>query len=108
MKVFASQPMSGLTSDKIEEQLCDTKSWLRQYFGADVEVFNAYIKQEAPASLHFGQIGIWYLMESLKIMSKCEAVVMIGEWWKYRGCILEYKIAKEYGLPVIVEEVPNV
>lgn len=42
--VFASQPMSGLTSDKIEEQLCDTKSWLRQYFGTDIEVFTKILR----------------------------------------------------------------
>lgn len=108
MRFFVSQPMTGLTSTKIEEQLQETKRWLETYFGKSVDVLNAYIKQDAPASLHDGQIGIWYLMESLKIMSECHAVVMAGEWWKARGCVLECKIAKEYGLPLIVREMPNV
>ncbi len=107
MKVFASQPMRGLTSDEINDQLQDTKAWLREYFGTSVEAFNEYITREAPTGLHSGQVGIWYLMESLKIMSGCDAVVMVGEWEKHKGCVLEYKIAQAYGIPVIVKEVPN-
>lgn len=108
MRFFVSQPMVGLTSTQIEKQLHETKLWLETYFGKSVDIQNAYIKQEAPASLHDGQIGVWYLMESLKIMSECHAVVMVGEWWKNRGCVLEYRVAKEYGLPIIVREISNV
>lgn len=108
MRVFVSQPMAGLTSTQVEKQLHETKLWLETYFGKSVDVQNAYIKQEAPTPLHDGQIGVWYLAESLKIMSECHAVVMVGEWWKHRGCVLEYRAAKEYGLPIIVHEAPNV
>lgn len=108
MRFFVSQPMAGLTSTQIEEQLQETKRWLETYFGKSVDVLNAYIKQDALAPLHDGQIGVWYLTESLKFMSECHTVVMVGEWWKSRGCVLEYKIARAYGLPVIVKGAPNV
>ncbi len=107
MKIFISQPMDGKNEIQLGEQQLEVAEWLQRYFGDGTEVVNAYVKAEAPASLHDGQIGLWYMAQSIKVMSECDAIVLVGDWLHSRGCQIERKLAEAYGLPIIVKETPN-
>ena len=44
---------------------------------------------------------LWYLGESLEIMSKCDVVIFMEGWEKARGCQLEHASCEAYGIHII-------
>lgn len=49
------------------------------------------------------QIPVYFIAESLKSMSLCDAVYFCKGWENARGCRIEHEIAKQYGLLIIYE-----
>lgn len=43
---------------------------------------------------------LFFLAESLKTMSTCDAVFFCEGWEDARGCIIEHEAAKRYGLDI--------
>lgn len=41
-------------------------------------------------------VGVWYLGESIKRLSEADIVFFVNDWDKFRGCSVEYEIAKSY------------
>lgn len=108
MKVFVSQPMNGESEAIIQSRNYDAECWLRDNLGERIESVSAYTNDECPEKMTGPQIGLWYMARSIEKMTECDAILMWGEWQKSRGCKIEAKIAQEYGLPIIVKELPNV
>lgn len=101
MKIFISQPMKGKTKEEIE---ADSSLVCRLLELAGHEVFGGY-QDNTPKTKHD---VLWCLGASLKILSRCDALLYIGERDKNtelpRGCEAEIHCAGSYGIPVFYGE----
>lgn len=67
--------------------------------GEPVEVIDSFF-QSAPVNTK----PLWYLGESLKLLSQADVVFFAKGWNEARGCKIENTCAIEYGIKVIVED----
>ena len=97
MKIFISQPMNGKTDEEIFQEREDTIKLLKKRYGEDIEIINSYINNPAPSDAN---PPVYYLGESIKLLSQADLVYFIDGWNKARGCKIEYIIASEYGINI--------
>ena len=95
-KLFISQPMRGKTDDEI---LKERKSLIADvYMKTHEEIlvlesfFTNVPKQATP---------LWYLGQSLVLLSTADMVVFAPGWENYRGCRMEHQAALDYGIPIV-------
>lgn len=93
-KVFISQPMKGKTDIEILEQREYIAELARKKWG-DVEIAASFF-QDAPHDA----APLWFLGESLKVMSHADVLIACKGFHEARGCRVEILAAEEYGLPV--------
>ena len=67
--------------------------------GETVEVIDSFF-QSAPVNTK----PLWYLGESLKLLSQADVAFFAKGWNEARGCKIENTCAIEYGIKVIVED----
>ena len=67
-----------------------------------------------PADIFLENVGeeeivnrIWFLSESLKIMSKCDVVLFHPEAFHAKGCCVEYLTATKYGIDEVSLEITS-
>lgn len=92
MKLFISQPMRGLTDEEILAVRENAKSFVERLFGEEVEVLESFFLG-APADAK----PLWYLGESIKLLSEADLVYFAKGWENNRGCRIEHMCAVEYG-----------
>lgn len=95
MKLFISQPMKGKTDEQILEER-NKAAGLFILEGENVEVIDSFIK-DAPAQA----APLWYLGESIKLLSEADVVYFCKDWQKYNGCTIEHECAVRYGKTVV-------
>lgn len=101
-KIFISQPMNGKTNEKIEDERNYTISILTSRFAKEnerIEIIDSFFK-DAP---HDSK-PLWYLGESIKLMSEADVVFFCNGWQTARGCQIEHDCALEYGIDTMYEE----
>ena len=101
-KIFISQPMNGKTTEEIEEERNYTIDTLRSRFARKnerIEIIDSFFKN-APHDAK----PLWYLGESIKMMSESDAVFFCDGWQTSRGCQIEHDCALEYGIDTMYEE----
>ena len=97
MKVFISQPMRDKTNEQIEKERNDAISYVYNKLGAkEVEGIASFFKN-APHEAK----PLWFLGKSFELLSTADVAVFIGDWINYRGCNMEYKACREYGIKVV-------
>ena len=98
-RIFISQPMKDKTDEQILKERERAVSAVKEKFnGEDVEVIDSFF-QSAPHDAK----PLWFLGESLELLSTADVAYFIGEWKNYRGCKIENTCAKEYGIETIEE-----
>ena len=95
-KLFISQPMRGKTDGEIREELDNAIRRARELMGEEVEVIDSFI-QGAPASVK----PLWYLSESVKLLSCADVAYFATGWEEARGCKIEHDCAVAYGIRTI-------
>lgn len=109
LRAMISQPMAG----KSKEEILSTRSKAVAALEAmGYEVLNTYFDDEWHAQQGMQEHGIenipvYFLAQSLECMSACQAVYFCKGWEDTRGCPVEHKVAKDYGLKIIYEEQPK-
>ena len=101
-KIFISQPMNGKTAEEIEEERNYTIGTLRSRFARTnecIEIIDSFFKN-APHDAK----PLWYLGESIKLMSEADVVFFCNGWQTARGCQIEHDCALEYGIDTMYEE----
>ena len=101
-KIFISQPMNGKTTEEIEEERNYTIGTLRSRFTRKnecIEIIDSFFKN-APHDAK----PLWYLGESIKLMSEADVVFFCNGWQTARGCQIEHDCALEYGIDTMYEE----
>lgn len=98
-RIFISQPMKDKTDEQILKERERAVSAVKEKFnGEDVEAIDSFF-QSAPHDAK----PLWFLGESLELLSTADVAYFIGEWKNYRGCKIENTCAKEYGIETIEE-----
>lgn len=95
-KLFISQPMNGKTDGEILAERSNAIQAAQDSLGEPVEVIDSFF-QGAPADAK----SLWYLGESLKLLSKADIAYFAPGWSCARGCKIEHTCALEYGIPTI-------
>ena len=96
-KIFISQPMNGKTTEEIENERNYIIDRLRE--NECVEIIDSFFK-DAPHNAK----PLWYLGESIKLMSEADVVFFCNGWQTARGCQIEHDCALEYGIDTKYEE----
>ena len=96
-KIFISQPMNGKTTEEIENERNYIIDRLRE--NECVEIIDSFFK-DAPHDAK----PLWYLGESIKLMSEADVVFFCNGWQTARGCQIEHDCALEYGIDTMYEE----
>ena len=96
-KIFISQPMNGKTTEEIEDKRHHIIDKLRE--NECVEIIDSFFK-DAPHDTK----PLWYLGESIKLMSEADIVFFCNGWQTARGCQIEHDCALEYGIDTMYEE----
>ena len=102
-KVFISQPMNGLSDLQIKQDKERVIEGLYNegYKPDEIVVIDSFIEETAPDNVNS---GLWYLGKSLKLLSDADIAVFAKGWRNARGCQIEFKCAKEYGISYICED----
>lgn len=97
LKIFISQPMNGKTNEEIEDKRDSIISRLSE--NECVEIIDSFFKDEP-----YEALPLWYLGESIKLMSEADVVFFCDGWQTARGCQIEHDCALEYGIDTMYEE----
>ena len=96
-KIFISQPMNGKTNEEIEDERNYIIGRLRE--NECVEIIDSFFKDKP-----YEASPLWYLGESIKLMSEADVVFFCNGWQTARGCQIEHDCALEYGIDTMYEE----
>ena len=100
LKVFISQPMRGKSDEEIlREREAAARQIREQAKDDDVEIINSFFRGVLPDAA-----PLWYLGESLKLLSGADVAYFAPGWESARGCKIEMQCAAAYGIPVIIGE----
>lgn len=93
MKVFISQPMNGLSDDRVLHER--TKIINLMHINPD-DVIDSFNK-EMPK----GAGRVWCLGDSVQLMDQADLVIFHKDWEKARGCRIEHDICIAYQIPYV-------
>lgn len=99
-KAMIVQPMNGLSDDEIKTKREEVKKVLESKGYSVMNSFFDY-SEDKLKSFGYNNLGIFYLSESLKVMSMCDAIYCCKGWDQTRGCTIEHQVAEFYGLEII-------
>ena len=98
-KLFISQPMRGKTNEEIMLVREKAIKSAERELGERVEVIDSFFK-DAP---HDAQ-PLWYLGESLKLLSAADVAYFAKGWENARGCRIENQCAIDYEIELVIED----
>ena len=101
-KIFISQPMNGKTTEEIENERNYIIDRLATQFAREnecIEIIDSFFKDKP-----YEASPLWYLGESIKLMSEADVVFFCDGWQIARGCQIEHDCALEYGIDTMYEE----
>ena len=95
-KLFISQPMKGKTNVGIKKEREEAIRCAKEMMSDEVEVIDSFF-ENAPAEAK----PLWYLGESLKLLSTADVAFFATGWKNARGCKIEHTCAQQYGINTI-------
>ena len=96
MKVFISQPMSGLTTEEVVKARDRAIRIIKnRYPNEEIHVIENYI-HDLPEGSH----PLEYLGRDILIMKDADLVFFVHGHHAARGCRIEWSVANEYGLKI--------
>lgn len=101
-KIFISQPMNGKTTEEIENERNYIIGRLATQFAREneyIKIIDLFLKDTS----HDAK-PLWYLGESIKLMSEADIVFFCDGWQTARGCQIEHNCALEYSIDTMYEE----
>lgn len=99
-KLFISQPMRGKTDEEILAVRAQAIQSAERVLGEEVEVIDSFFKGAVGPSTVLSR-PLWFLGESLKLLSGADVAYFVEGWEAARGCRIEHECAVEYGITTI-------
>ena len=108
-KIFISQPFSGRPEEEVMKRQDEIVMKLKGVIPDDIYIIDQYHQDEPSVELGCGSANIiherlWYLGNSIKLMSVADIIVFSSDYKKAPGCRAEMYIAQSYGLNIMMEE----
>ena len=105
MKVFISQPMSGLEIDEIKETRKKAINYVADYIinnklltdVTDITVIDNLQEDKDPLTTH----PLEYLGNDIIKLKDADLICFAEGWEKSRGCNIEFQVAKHYNINMI-------
>ena len=63
-----------------------------------IDVINTLFEEEAPDNCN---VAVYYLGKSISAMKDIDAIYMCDNWLNARGCRIENRVAREYGIKIL-------
>lgn len=105
IKVFISQPMNGKSDEDIlNERNCISEYIRKSFKDKEVEILDSYFEDFDDTSLTGANIALKYLAKSIDILAYADLLVLANGWEETRGCVIEEKCARLYGIDVVEME----
>lgn len=100
LKLFISQPMKDKTNEEIEKERALVVETMKKYYDGkvEIEVIDSFFK-DAPHDTK----PLWFLSKSIELLATADIVYFCKDWYKYRGCQIEFECCKAYGKTVFGE-----
>lgn len=99
--LFVIQPMAGKTKEQIMQERNDTLRKLDLSSCTVLEnYFDVYPPEGTPTHLTLGQTSVYAFSTNIQRMAMADMVIVMPGWENAKGCIIEYEIARHYGLNV--------
>lgn len=95
-KLFISQPMKDKTNEEIMANREKALMLAKEALGEDVELIDSFFVN-APHEAK----PLWFLGESLKLLSTADCAYFADGWETARGCKIEHECAEEYGILIV-------
>ena len=92
-KLFISQPMRDKTDEEIKAEREEAIKEVEKQLGEKVEVLDSFF-EGAPHDAK----PLWFLGKSIELLAQADIACFCRGWVEYRGCRIEEKCAKEYGI----------
>ena len=109
MKVFISQPMTGLTEEEILSIRKQARDNIVAIYGDDVRIIDGYYSDLSRQNIEQSMDGvvnswdIFWLSESLNSMSEADLIWFVDGWQHSKGCTIEHLCASLYGIDMEFE-----
>lgn len=86
--------MRGKSDEEIKEERERAIKLCKKYLGNDIEILDSFIEGAKDNPL-------WYLGESIKVLSQADYAFFCEDWEDSRGCIIEHECAEKYGIHIV-------
>jgi hypothetical protein len=97
MKVFISMGMKSKSTEQVKVEMQGFFEKIKSVL-PDAELIDSVIDgADKNIAAKGDSVGVWYLGESLKMLSEADIVFFAPGYKDYRGCRLEWLVANEYG-----------
>ena len=96
-KLFISCPMKGRTEENIKKSFEVMQRIAEAYTGETLEVVNHY----EPKTFESDADRILSLSDSIRLMAEADYFITFENYFEYRGCSVENRVAALYGLKII-------
>ena len=95
MNVFISQPMNGRSTEEIECEREEFVKDLKKCLGEDIKILDTifHFVEDVPFLVYLGR--------SIEVLAKADLAVFMDGWENARGCRIEHRAAKDYGIPTL-------
>lgn len=97
-KLFVSCPMKGRTEENIKKSFEVMQRVAETYAGESLQVINPYEPKEFESDAE----RIRSMGDSLKLMAEADYFITCENYFEYRGCSVENRVAGLYGLKRIL------
>lgn len=99
-KLFISQPMRGKTDEEILAVRAQAIQSAERVLGEEVDAIDSFFKGAAVPPTVLSR-SLWFLGESIKLLSGADVAYFSDGWEDARGCRIEHECAIEYGITTI-------
>ena len=104
MRIFLSLPMAGQTEKEIRDDIEEMKNVIMEsgvFDGISIEFVHNLDNDVDPSGCSdLVNEPLLYLGEAIRKMAFCDAIALSRGYNHARGCIVEYEVARQYGLKV--------
>lgn len=100
-KVFISCPMKGRKTENIKKTMDKMYKCAEAALGEELEMISSIVSDTPPSGI---DERIWYLGESIKMLSKADLIVTLSTSPYYvqaKGCDVEAMVASGYGIEML-------
>ena len=91
MNVFVSMPLNGKTFEEIDKRMIEIQEILKKRFpNQEIKIIDSLWRKDK-------KNPVWCLGYNIMAMSTADLIVFDKNWYKARGCNIEYNVCAHYG-----------